>query len=191
MRRSILWKNSEIETREPCKIPWKVFFEPKVFIVQRFPEQKRCAHVFLRNNNLRFPMEIWRPLFAPLMMWLTKFPSLYDCRIFVMLVPIFTLKLSHKIHARTAALGRFDGKHPCLTAGTTAGKVGPKFYFSVYIWKLSWFLVLYPRKNQGWLEVFQWRQSNGNISEAFMMADKCCRCRRRTIKMGWKISAVS
>ncbi|KAJ7383530.1 Bardet-Biedl syndrome 2 protein [Desmophyllum pertusum] len=35
-----------------------------------------------------------------------------------MLVPIFTLKLSHKIHARTAALGRYDGKHPCLTAAT-------------------------------------------------------------------------
>ena len=40
-----------------------------------------------------------------------------------MLVPIFTLKLGHKIHARTAALGRYDGKHPCLTGGTTAGKV--------------------------------------------------------------------
>lgn len=50
-----------------------------------------------------------------------------------MLVPIFTLKLSHKIHARTAALGRFDGKHPCLTGGTTAGKVGSKLNFSVII----------------------------------------------------------
>ncbi|RMX50842.1 hypothetical protein pdam_00003138 [Pocillopora damicornis] len=40
-----------------------------------------------------------------------------------MLVPIFTLKLGHKIHPRTAALGRYDGRHPCLTAGTTAGKV--------------------------------------------------------------------
>lgn len=40
-----------------------------------------------------------------------------------MLVPIFTLKLGHKIHARTAALGRYDGRHPCLTGGTTAGKV--------------------------------------------------------------------
>lgn len=46
-----------------------------------------------------------------------------------MLVPIFTLKLSHKIHARTAALGKYDGRHPCLTAGTTAGKVGSKFSF--------------------------------------------------------------
>lgn len=40
-----------------------------------------------------------------------------------MLVPIFTLKLNHKIHARTAALGRYDGRHPCLTGATTAGKV--------------------------------------------------------------------
>ena len=46
-----------------------------------------------------------------------------------MLVPIFTLKLSHKIHARTAALGKYDGRHPCLTAGTTAGKVGSNFSF--------------------------------------------------------------
>lgn len=46
-----------------------------------------------------------------------------------MLVPIFTLKLSHKIHARTAALGKYDGRHPCLTAGTTAGKVGQIFFF--------------------------------------------------------------
>ena len=43
---------------------------------------------------------------------------------FAMLVPIFTLKLGHKIYARTAALGRYDGRHPCLTGGTTAGKVG-------------------------------------------------------------------
>ena len=50
-----------------------------------------------------------------------------------MLVPIFTLKLNHKIHARTAALGRFDGKHPCLTAGTTAGKVLFVAYFSLYL----------------------------------------------------------
>ncbi|EDO39492.1 predicted protein [Nematostella vectensis] len=40
-----------------------------------------------------------------------------------MLVPIFTLKLNHKIHPRTAALGRYDGQHPCLTGATTAGKV--------------------------------------------------------------------
>lgn len=45
-----------------------------------------------------------------------------------MLVPIFTLKLGHKIHARTAAVGKFDGVHPCLTGATTAGKVGTIFY---------------------------------------------------------------
>ena len=49
-----------------------------------------------------------------------------------MLVPIFTLKLGHKIHPRTAALGRYDGRHPCLTAGTTAGKVGD-FCFGTFL----------------------------------------------------------
>uniref|UniRef100_A0A8B9FPX2 Bardet-Biedl syndrome 2 protein homolog n=1 Tax=Amazona collaria TaxID=241587 RepID=A0A8B9FPX2_9PSIT len=40
-----------------------------------------------------------------------------------MLVPVFTLKLSHKILPRMVALGRFDGMHPCLAAATQAGKV--------------------------------------------------------------------
>ncbi|XP_031470763.1 Bardet-Biedl syndrome 2 protein isoform X2 [Phasianus colchicus] len=40
-----------------------------------------------------------------------------------MLVPVFTLKLSHKLQPRTVALGRFDGAHPCLAAATQAGKV--------------------------------------------------------------------
>ncbi|NXU48862.1 BBS2 protein, partial [Turnix velox] len=40
-----------------------------------------------------------------------------------MLVPVFTLKLNHKILPRMVALGRFDGTHPCLAAATQAGKV--------------------------------------------------------------------
>ncbi|CAN0162441.1 unnamed protein product [Lampetra planeri] len=40
-----------------------------------------------------------------------------------MLVPIFTLKLGHKINPRMVTLGCYDGKHPCLTAATQAGKV--------------------------------------------------------------------
>lgn len=40
-----------------------------------------------------------------------------------MLVPVLTLKLSHKLQPRTVALGRFDGAHPCLAAATQAGKV--------------------------------------------------------------------
>ncbi|ELU16233.1 hypothetical protein CAPTEDRAFT_171644 [Capitella teleta] len=40
-----------------------------------------------------------------------------------MLVPVFTLKLSHKINPRMVAIGHYDGKHPCLTCATTAGKV--------------------------------------------------------------------
>ncbi|XP_059421071.1 Bardet-Biedl syndrome 2 protein homolog isoform X2 [Carassius carassius] len=40
-----------------------------------------------------------------------------------MLVPIFTLKLNHKINPRMVAIGKYDGTHPCLTAATQAGKV--------------------------------------------------------------------
>ncbi|XP_041460099.1 Bardet-Biedl syndrome 2 protein homolog [Lytechinus variegatus] len=40
-----------------------------------------------------------------------------------MLVPIFTLKLNHKINPRMVTIGKYDGKHPNLTAATTAGKV--------------------------------------------------------------------
>ncbi|KAG9336957.1 hypothetical protein JZ751_029974 [Albula glossodonta] len=39
-----------------------------------------------------------------------------------MLVPIFTLKLNHKINPRMVTVGKFDGVHPCLTAATQAGK---------------------------------------------------------------------
>ncbi|XP_008410740.1 BBSome complex member BBS2 [Poecilia reticulata] len=39
------------------------------------------------------------------------------------MVPIFTLKLNHKINPRMVAVGKFDGVHPCLTAATQAGKV--------------------------------------------------------------------
>ncbi|XP_004913585.1 Bardet-Biedl syndrome 2 protein isoform X2 [Xenopus tropicalis] len=42
---------------------------------------------------------------------------------FIMLVPIFTLKLNHKINPRMVSVGRYDGVHPCLTAATQAGKV--------------------------------------------------------------------
>nr|XP_028595342.1 Bardet-Biedl syndrome 2 protein [Podarcis muralis] len=40
-----------------------------------------------------------------------------------MLVPVFTLKLNHKILPRMVAVGKYDGTHPCLTAATQAGKV--------------------------------------------------------------------
>ncbi|CAL1528312.1 unnamed protein product [Lymnaea stagnalis] len=40
-----------------------------------------------------------------------------------MLVPIFTLKLNHKVIPRTVAIGWYDGKHPALTCATSAGKV--------------------------------------------------------------------
>ena len=39
------------------------------------------------------------------------------------LVPIFTLKLNQKIFPRLVTVGKYDGKHPCLTAATNGGKV--------------------------------------------------------------------
>ncbi|KAI7802509.1 putative Bardet-Biedl syndrome 2 protein [Triplophysa rosa] len=42
-----------------------------------------------------------------------------------MLVPIFTLKLNHKINPRMVTVGKYDGVHPCLTAATQAGKGAP------------------------------------------------------------------
>ena len=44
-----------------------------------------------------------------------------------MLVPVFTLKLSQKIHPRMVGIGKYDGIHPCLTAATTANKVGNSY----------------------------------------------------------------
>nr|XP_044998018.1 Bardet-Biedl syndrome 2 protein isoform X2 [Jaculus jaculus] len=40
-----------------------------------------------------------------------------------MLLPVFTLKLRHKISPRMVAVGRYDGIHPCLAAATQTGKV--------------------------------------------------------------------
>ena len=40
-----------------------------------------------------------------------------------MLVPIFTLKLNQKIFPRLVTIGKYDGKHPCLTAATNGSKV--------------------------------------------------------------------
>lgn len=58
-----------------------------------------------------------------------------------MLVPIFTLKLGHKIHPRTAAVGKFDGVHPCLTGATTAGKVRTIFAFHLKIHALNYIYI--------------------------------------------------
>ncbi|XP_076802841.1 BBSome complex member BBS2-like [Clavelina lepadiformis] len=40
-----------------------------------------------------------------------------------MLVPIFSLKIKHKVHPRLVTVGKYDGLHPCLTCATTASKV--------------------------------------------------------------------
>jgi len=40
-----------------------------------------------------------------------------------MLVPVFTLKFSHKVNPRLLTVGNYDGTRPCLTGATTGGKV--------------------------------------------------------------------
>ena len=40
-----------------------------------------------------------------------------------MLIPAFTLDLKHPILKGLTAVGKFDGKHPALTCGTSAGKI--------------------------------------------------------------------
>ena len=39
------------------------------------------------------------------------------------LVPVFTLKLKHKILPEMVTVGKYDGKHPCLTCATAGSKV--------------------------------------------------------------------
>ena len=39
------------------------------------------------------------------------------------MVPVFTLKLNQKILPRLVTVGKYDGDHPCLTAGTNGSKV--------------------------------------------------------------------
>ncbi len=46
-----------------------------------------------------------------------------NCDLLEMLVPIFTLKLNQKVLPRLVTVGKYDGKHPCLTAATNGGKV--------------------------------------------------------------------
>ena len=40
-----------------------------------------------------------------------------------MLVPIFSLQLNNKVLPRTVAVGKFNGKKPCLVGGTAGNKV--------------------------------------------------------------------
>ncbi|XP_061177268.1 Bardet-Biedl syndrome 2 protein homolog isoform X2 [Saccostrea echinata] len=40
-----------------------------------------------------------------------------------MLVPIFTLKINHRVNPHMVTVGRYDGKHTALTCATAAGKV--------------------------------------------------------------------
>lgn len=39
------------------------------------------------------------------------------------MLPAFQFSLGHQVLQGLVTVGRYDGKHPCLTAGTTAGKV--------------------------------------------------------------------
>ena len=44
--------------------------------------------------------------------------------------PVFTLKLKYKIIEGLVTVGKYDGKHPCLTCATSASKV------VFYNWKM-------------------------------------------------------
>ena len=41
------------------------------------------------------------------------------------MLPLFTLKLNHKLVPGLVTLGVFDGTYPCLTAATSGDKVRP------------------------------------------------------------------
>ena len=41
-----------------------------------------------------------------------------------MLLPVFTLNFNEKMLVGRVCIGEYDGEHPCLTAATTAEKVG-------------------------------------------------------------------
>ena len=46
------------------------------------------------------------------------------------MIPVFTLKLNHKILPRLVTVGKYDGEHPCLTAATNGNKVGGSLHNS-------------------------------------------------------------
>ena len=39
------------------------------------------------------------------------------------MIPVFTLKLNQKILPRLVTVGKYDGEHSCITAGTNGNKV--------------------------------------------------------------------
>merc|ERR1719361_2756649 len=39
------------------------------------------------------------------------------------MIPAFQFSLGHQVLQGLATVGNFDGQHPCLAAGTTAGKI--------------------------------------------------------------------
>ena len=43
--------------------------------------------------------------------------------VFNMLIPAFTFKLEQSIKSKLTTIGKYDGKHSCLTCGTSGGKV--------------------------------------------------------------------
>lgn len=56
--------------------------------------------------------------------------------LYKMLVPVFTLKFSHKINPRLLTVGNYDGTRPCLTGATGGGKVSCfylEFIFKIFL----------------------------------------------------------
>lgn len=54
-----------------------------------------------------------------------------------MLVPIFTLKINHRVNPHMVTVGRYNGKHTALTCATAAGKVtlGITIKVVIYMWE--------------------------------------------------------
>lgn len=54
-----------------------------------------------------------------------------------MLVPIFTLKINHRVNPHMVTVGRYNGKHTALTCATAAGKVTLDITIKVviYMWE--------------------------------------------------------
>ena len=56
-----------------------------------------------------------------------------------MLIPVFSLKLGNKIVPRLVTVGKYDGVHPCLTGGTSGGKVSALGTQSLFAGSLMYF----------------------------------------------------
>ena len=92
-----------------------------LWVIKKWLEKKLEASSFVRVKQKSLVENEMKVLY-----FAEKFSVLsifLNCSSIKMLVPVFSMKLSHKIYPRMVAIGKYDGIHPCLTAATTANKV--------------------------------------------------------------------